>query len=382
MTFLLQGIKVLDLTRLTPGEFCTLILADLGAEVIKVEEPTRGDYIREFPPLINGVSIWHIMLNRNKKSITLNLKDEREREIFLELSKTADVIVESFRPGVVKRLGIDYETIKDVNPRIIYCSISGYGQDTSYASRAGHDLNYISQAGILSLSPKTREDVPAIPPILIADLTGGVMAAVGILAALIQREKTGRGVYLDISMVDTSLFWNITNIAVGIALDRQPTEEDIRVLGGFGCYNVFKTKDNRYITFGALEEKFWGNLCRALGLEDLIPKQYSREDRVDVIKKLRDVLGQKKLDELMEILNKVDTCVAPVLTVPEVLNSKYVKERKIIAEYTHPKIGKIKMLLLPIKINGEFPKVYLHAPDLGENNREYLMISKSDNSES
>jgi len=368
----LSGIRVLDLTRLLPGAFCTMILADLGAEVVKVEEPSMGDYIRYMPPLVNGVSIYHIMLNRNKKSVALNLKDEGGRKAFLKLAGSADVIVEGFRPGVVRRLGVDYDTVKRINPGIIYCSITGYGQNSSYAGKAGHDINYISLAGILSISQKTGEDVPAIPPVQIADLSGGVIASLSILAALIQRGRTGRGAYIDISMTDTSLLWNIMNIAACIALSKQPSEEDLVLNGSYGCYRVYETGDGRYISVGALESKFWSSLCEALGLKDLTSKQYSRGERVKVIDEMKKTFKSKTQSELLKTLENVDTCIAPVLNIPEALNSSYVKERGLIVEVNHPKAGRVKILLSPIKISGLSLDIRLHAPELGEHNSEIL----------
>lgn len=372
MSLPLSGIRVLDLTRLLPGAFCTMILADLGAEVVKVEEPSMGDYIRYMPPLVNGVSIYHIMLNRNKKSVALNLKDEGGRKAFLKLAGSADVIVEGFRPGVVRRLGVDYDTVKRINPGIIYCSITGYGQNSSYAGKAGHDINYISLAGILSISQKTGEDVPAIPPVQIADLSGGVIASLSILAALIQRGRTGRGAYIDISMTDTSLLWNIMNIAACVALSKQPSEEDLVLNGSYGCYRVYETGDGRYISVGALESKFWSSLCEALGLKDLTSKQYSRGERVKVIDEMKKTFKSKTQSELLKTLENVDTCIAPVLNIPEALNSSYVKERGLIVEVNHPKAGRVKILLSPIKISGLSLDIRLHAPELGEHNSEIL----------
>lgn len=372
MSLPLSGIRVLDLTRLLPGAFCTMILADLGAEVVKVEEPSMGDYIRYMPPLVNGVSIYHIMLNRNKKSVALNLKDEEGRKAFLKLAGSADVIVEGFRPGVVRRLGVDYDTVKRINPGIIYCSITGYGQNSSYAGKAGHDINYISLAGILSISQKTGENVPAIPPVQIADLSGGVIASLSILAALIQRGRTGRGAYIDISMTDTSLLWNIMNIAACIALSKQPSEEDLVLNGSYGCYRVYETGDGRYISVGALESKFWSSLCEALGLKDLTSKQYSRGERVKVIDEMKKTFKSKTQNELLKTLENVDTCIAPVLNIPEALNSSYVKERGLIVEVNHPKAGRVKILLSPIKISGLSLDIRLHAPELGEHNSEIL----------
>jgi len=349
-----------------------MILADLGAEVVKVEEPSMGDYIRYMPPLVNGVSIYHIMLNRNKKSVALNLKDEGGRKAFLKLAGSADVIVEGFRPGVVRRLGVDYDTVKRINPGIIYCSITGYGQNSSYAGKAGHDINYISLAGILSISQKTGEDVPAIPPVQIADLSGGVIASLSILAALIQRGRTGRGAYIDISMTDTSLLWNIMNIAACVALSKQPSEEDLVLNGSYGCYRVYETGDGRYISVGALESKFWSSLCEALGLKDLTSKQYSRGERVKVIDEMKKTFKSKTQSELLKTLENVDTCIAPVLNIPEALNSSYVKERGLIVEVNHPKAGRVKILLSPIKISGLSLDIRLHAPELGEHNSEIL----------
>ncbi|MCX5910005.1 MAG: CaiB/BaiF CoA-transferase family protein [Deltaproteobacteria bacterium] len=259
----LEGIKVLDLSRLLPGPYGSMILADLGAEVLRIEDRRfEGD----------GPGMPTVM--RNKRHMTLNLKHPRGREIFYRLAKEADVLLEGFRPGVVKRLGIDYDSLKGIYPRLIYCSVTGYGQDGPYRKMVGHDVNYLSFGGVLGLTGE-RDRKPVIPPIQVADIAaGGMFAALGIMAALLYRERTGKGQYIDISMLDgviamlpfaASILWG----------GGKPGKSDTLLSGRYPCYSVYETKDGEYISLGALEERFWVTLCRQLGREDYIPHQFA-----------------------------------------------------------------------------------------------------------
>jgi len=271
----LHGVKVLDLTRLLPGNFCTLLLADYGAEILKIEDTDRGDYGRWYPPRVKEQSALFIGLNRNKRSMKLNLKTDKGRGIFMQLVETSDVIVESFRPGVVDRLGIGYDAVRKVNQEIIYCSISGFGQDGPYRDKVGHDINYIGIGGILGITGQ-RGGSPVVPGTQVADIgAGGMMAVIGVLVALVHRQNTGKGQYIDISMLDGIVSWLSLSASKYFVDGEIPCREGMMLNGQYPCYRVYKTKDGKYLTIGALEKRFWENLCRALEREDLIPQQYA-----------------------------------------------------------------------------------------------------------
>lgn len=369
---MLNGVRVLDLTRLLPGPFCTMLLADHGAEVVKIEEPGKGDYARWSEPLYKGVGARHLVLNRGKKSLTLNLKTPEAREIFLRLVRDADVVVESFRPGVMKRLGLDYESLKKENPRLIYCAISGFGQSGPYRDMAGHDVNYISYAGVLD-NTGAFGGPPVIPGIQIADLGGSMTALAGILMALIGREKTGHGDMVDLSMTDTSFLLGVNAASVSALLGRNPLRGGERLTGGLACYNVYRTKDGRHISIGALEEKFWNNLCLALGRKDLIPELESPPKRQqELIAILQETFITRTMDEWVHILEKADACFAPILTLEEAFNNPQLQSREMILETEHPALGKIRQLGLPIKFKESPGNPSTYAPEIGEQNEDIL----------
>jgi len=266
----LAGIRVLDLTRLLPGAFCTMLLGDRGADVIKVEEPGTGDYMRWLPPLQDGQGVVFNSLNRNKRAITLNLKTEAGRELFKALVATADVVVEGNRPGVMERLGLGWETLRALRPGLVLCSITGYGQDGPFAQRAGHDLNYMATAGALSLNalPGGRPHPLAVQ---VADIgAGGVGAAAAILAALLGVARGGEGRHLDVSMTDGALSWLAMPMAEAFAGGEQPVAGRTRLSGRFPCYRVYECADGRFLSVGALEPKFWSTLVEALERPDLL----------------------------------------------------------------------------------------------------------------
>ena len=366
----LEGVRIIDLTRLLPF---TTLLADLGAEVIKVEEPTIGDHCRLVPPFIKGQSSYFMLIHRNKKSMTLNLKSEKGREIFYKLAERSDVIVENFRPGVVKRFGVDYESIKKVNPKIVYCSISGYGQDGPYRNLSGHDINYIGIAGILGLTGY-RDGPPIVPGSQIADLGGGCsLATIAILVALIAREKTGEGQYIDVSMTDGAVSWLTIPASYYFAEKEPPERSVLPVLGGFPCYSVYECRDGKYISIGCLEEHFWVNLYRALGKEEHVRSQWMvGEERARIFSEFKDIFRTKTRDEWFEILAKADVCAAPVYSLDEVFNDAHVLHRKMVIETEHPIAGKIKLLGIPIRFSETPGEIRIPAPRLGQQTEEIL----------
>jgi len=315
----LDGLVVLDLTRLLPGAAATMQLANFGAEVVKIEEPERGDYGRWIPPYLDGEGAVFHMVNRGKKSVALDLKNGSGRAAFLKLVRTADVVVESFRPGTMQRLGLGYETLRASNERLIYVSITGYGQDGPWAAMAGHDINYLALGGALE-GNGARGGPPAIPGIQIADLAGGAMQAVtGVLLALAARAQTGRGQAVDVSMVDGVA--SLLPVALGLhaATGDLPARGDSVLTGRYACYRVYESADGRCIAVGALEAKFWQALCRALGCEQFIADQFAEgARREETIAELARIFLTRTAEEWFERLRPADVCVTPVRNVAEV----------------------------------------------------------------
>ncbi|MFB4159421.1 CaiB/BaiF CoA transferase family protein [Geomicrobium sp. JSM 1781026] len=361
----LHGIRVLDLTRLLPGPYCTMMMADYGAEVTKIEAPTTGDYGRETEPIINGQSTRFLTLNRNKNSIQLNLKTIEGRNTLLDMCKQADVIMESFRPGVMKRLGLDYETVKEINPQIIYCSLTGYGQTGPYQNMAGHDLNYIATSGLVDITGNT-DAPPAVPGVQIADIAGGaLMALSGILMALVSRSQDGTGRYVDVSMMDgvMSLLGSVTHGY--LAGGAEPERGNTRLTGQKACYGIYQTKDERYIAVAALEPKFWKNFCSRIGKEDWIDQLNGNADVQQSMKQeLAHLFKTKTRDEWIEQLTIEETCVSPVLSVAESINNPQVQARQMIIETEHPALGKLLQTGFPIKFSGDAGQFRHHASDL------------------
>ncbi|MCL0075397.1 CoA transferase [Dehalococcoidia bacterium] len=354
----LEGIKVIDLTRLAPGPYCTMILADLGADVIKVEEPgpptgrraEQGGQAPEMNLLIDQGSPFNV-LNRNKRSIGLNLKHEDAREAFYKLAETTDVVVEEFRPGVSKRLGIDYQTLSGINPKIICCAITGYGQDGPYRDLAGHDINYISTAGALGAIGE-KGGKPAIPLNLLGDFAGGGMqGAIGILAALMARERTGRGQFVDIAMTD-GVVAMLSSALSGYFLTGEVPERGATFLSGsFPQYNTYRCGDGKYLSLGSLEPWFFANLCRAVGREDLIPHAWNESHHQEIFDHLTGVFQTRSRDEWVDILRQTDICVAPVYQFDEVERDPHLIHRQMIVEVEHPEVGKVKQTGISIKLS-------------------------------
>ncbi len=379
MTMPLSEMKVVDLTRLLPGPFCTHILADLGADVVRVEDPVIGDYLRMQPPLTrSGMSVHFHVINRNKRSIAIDLKKTQGRELLLELATWADVLVEQFRPGVMERLGLGYETVREVNPSIIYCSITGYGQDGPYKDIAGHDINYLSYAGVLGISGR-KGGPPQISGVQIADVgAGGLFGAFSILAAYIHRLKSGEGQHLDVSMLDGSVSWLTVNTGEVLLGGKAPDRGTMFLHGGLPCYNVYEAKDG-YISVGALEGKFWKRLCEILGKPEYTEEQFNTEKHEEIFKWLEETFKQKTKDEWMEIFQNEDACVSPVLDLSEVCANPQVFHRKMIIDIDDEKAGKMKTIGIPVKFSRTPGSIRRSAPYLGEHTDEILrMIGCSD----
>jgi len=373
MVLPLEGVKVLDLAHLPPGSYCTMFLGDMGAEVIKVLPPEMPFTTASLLKVEEERWSAFDALNRNKKGLVLNLRAEEGRRIFYKLAQKADVIVEGFRPGVVKRLGVDYETIKEINLRIVYCSLSGYGQNGPYSQFPGHDANYLSIGGVLGVIG-TAEGEPVLPSNLIADFAGaGLHGVIGILLALMAREKTGRGQFIDLAYLDGVLSLMSYELSKYFASGVMPERGKGPLTGGAPYYNVYETKDGGYISLGCIEPHFWANLCRELGREDLIPYQHSEgEKKEEIFSFLRQVFRQKTRDEWFELLKEKNIPIAPVYSLAEVFSDPQVLHRQIAAELNHPTIGKVKQVGVAIRLSDTPGKIKSFAPLPGEHTDEIL----------
>ncbi len=372
MSSALEGIKILDLSRLLPFNYCTLMLADLGAEVLKIEEPKIGDYMRWLPPKLKEEGAVFLMANRNKKSMTLNLREEKAKEVLRRLVKDYDVLFESFRPGVMKKLGVDYESLKEINPGLVFCSSTGYGQDGPYKDRPGHDMNYISVAGILEATGR-HTGAPVIPGIPIADMSIGIFSAFSILAGIIYKARTGKGQYIDMSMTDCMVSYNIANIANYIATRRSSETQILGVAGENPCYNVFKTKDGKFISQGNIEDKFWINLLKVIDREDLKDYQYATGDKKEEgMKELQKVFLTKTRKEWLELFEGKDICYAPINDVEDMIADPHVRHRGMIQEMEHPVEGKVTTVGIPFKFSETPGKIKTPTPTLGQHTEEIL----------
>jgi crotonobetainyl-CoA:carnitine CoA-transferase CaiB-like acyl-CoA transferase len=353
----LRNLKMLDLSRQLPGPFCSMLLADLGVDVVVVAAPSD----------VMGIGI--PLIQRNKRSMTLNLKDPEGKGIFDRLARDADIILEGFRPGVTDRLGIDYASMARLNPRIVYCSISGYGQDGPYRDKVGHDINYLGYAGVLGVSGAAGGP-PTVMPVQVADIGGGaLMAVIGILSAIMAREHTGRGQFVDISMMDGSIAWNVFHTVMHLVTGgQQPARGHTRLTGHNPCYAVYETKDGKYVTVGALEEHFWRNLCVALGVEDFIPDQFTEGPRrEEMFRVIREKFKQKTQAEWLQQLERIDICFGPVNTIAETIADPQVRARGMIRE-----VGGLKLIGAPFKFSDTPTPEPTAPPDFGQHTDEIL----------
>jgi len=372
MPHALAGIRVLDLSRMLPGPFATMMLGDLGAEVIKVEEPRTGDPTRHSPPLIAKTSAAFLHLNRNKKSIALDLKQPAARDIFLKLAATADCIIEQFRPGVVDRLGIGYETVREINSRVVYCALTGFGQTGPHAGRSGHDMNYLALAGVLGLTTDERGK-PVIPGVQVADLAGGMIAAYGILAALMARERTGRGQYVDVSMYDVMMAMLAIPASHHFAGKTTEVGGKYALSGAYPFYNVYETSDGKFMTLGALEPKFWANFCQRVGRADLIARQFDDgQQRENLFAEVRAIFKAKTLGEWIDVMREADCCCEPVLSLTEAFAHAQATAREMALDMATPSGEASKQLGFAYKLSDTPPQVEQAAPALGEHTDDVL----------
>ncbi len=336
----LSGVKVLDLSRLLPGPYCSMILSDHGAEVISIEDRRFIDEAG-FPTLVN----------RNKSHMTLNLKTDEGKQIFYKMVQESDIVLEGFRPGVTEKLGVDYKTLSSINPGIIYCSITGYGQTGSYSERPGHDVNFLGVSGVLDLIGE-KNNPPSIPGVQIADIAGGGMnAVIGILLALQAMHTTGRGQYIDISMTDSCV--SMLHLALEFQqVSGQTTERSDSLLSHrYAFYNTYETRDGKYLTIGALEYRFWNTLCQILEKPDFAPLQYDEERREEIIGFMRETFKLKTLDEWKLHLADLDICWGPVNTISDVLEDPLFKEREMVVDVKNEDGGTSKNIGIPVKLS-------------------------------
>ena len=369
----LEGIRILDLTRLLPGAFASQMLADLGADVIKIEHPVGGDYNRAFEPLARIESGSFLLLNRNKRSLTLDLKKESGKTIFRKLVATADVVLEGFRPGVMDRLGLSYETLSQLNPGIIFCSISGYGQNGPRHLAPGHDMNYLAEAGALQLFGKAGEP-PIVPGLSIADVGGGsLMATTGIMAALIARGRTGRGQMVDVSMFDGSVAWLALHAPDYFFAGVEPRGGERRFIGSAPCYNVYRCSDGRDVALGIIEEHFWERFCNAVDMPELKAEQWPEGPAATAQKeKLAALFASDTRDNWVARLAPVDIPFGPVLSMGEAFADPHAKHREMLQYIDHPVEGRIPQLGFPVKYSDTPCSMRSPPPLLGEHDEELL----------
>jgi crotonobetainyl-CoA:carnitine CoA-transferase CaiB-like acyl-CoA transferase len=355
----LAGIRVLDLSRLLPGPYCSMILADHGARVISVED-------RRFKAAGHYVAT----VNRNKEHMTLDLKTVQGKTIFQRLLAQSDVLIEGFRPGVVAKLGVDYASVCKIRPDIIYCSITGFGQNGAYRDRSGHDVNYLSLSGVLDLIGE-KNHPPAIPGVQFSDMIAGMNGAIGIVLALFERQSSGRGQYIDVAMTDSALaFLPVVKLMQAI-LGSDPVRGDSFLSHRYACYNTYATADNRHIAIGALEPRFWRNLCIHLGLKKYIPLQFDDGRREEIIRRLRAIFKLKTLKQWCLTLRDVDACWSPVRRYSEVMEDPHFKERAMVVDMSGTG-GESKALGVAVKLSRTPGSVRTKAPQFGENTRALL----------
>src|SRR5690242_597934 len=377
MSLPLDGLRVLDLSRLLPGGFCSLLLADFGADVIKVEDTGMGDYIRWSPPYYEGAAdtakgALFLSLNRGKRSVRLNLKSDGGREALLRLVRDADVLLESFRPGVLDRLGVGYERLRLQNPRLVYCAITGYGQDGPNRNRSGHDMNYLGLNGLLGLTGEA-DGPPVQAAGQIADIGGGALtAALGIMVALRERERSGEGQIVDASMFDGSLSWLAMVAAEALASGRPARRGEVQLAGALTCYRPYRCADG-YVTLGALEPKFWAAFCHGVGREDLIEHQFDPPGS-DAHRDVSEIFAGRTREQWRAFASEHDCCLEPVLDLDEALHSELVAAREMVVELDQPGAQRpVRLLGVPVKLS-RTPGDPTRAPGpaLGEHTDEVL----------
>jgi len=358
----LSGVTVLDLSRLLPGPYCSMILADHGARVIAIED--KKQYAKD------GLFLPNVC--RNKEHMTLNLKSRKGREIFSKLLKDADVVLEGFRPGAVKRLGVDYDSVCKINPEIIYCSVTGYGQTGSLSKRAGHDVNYLGYSGILGLIGEPDRP-PSIPGMPMADIAGGGMnAAIGILLALFAREKTGKGQYIDISMTDSMVGHLPLAPFFKQTTGHFPERGNSMLSHRYACYNTYETSDGRHMAVGAVENQFWKTLCRHLKFPQYEKLQYDEDRKEEIIQAFRKIFLQKTMAQWELDFEQIDVCVSGIHNLEEVMDAPHFKQRDMVMELTNSDGKPETVLGIPVKLSKTPGTIRTPSTNFGVNTKSIL----------
>lgn len=368
----LEGIRVLDLSKYGPSRYTSMILADLGAEVIVVEMPKTAEQTLEV--VSDDAGSLYIGHNRNKKCIVLNLKKKEGKEIFYRLVQKMDVLIEANRPGVLKRRGMDYESVKKLNQRLIYCSITGYGQDGPYAQRTGHEINFAAVSGIMGLTGSKNGPPVYLQSPSIADLLGGVTHAVmAITAALFAREKNGKGQYIDVSITDGTIFYHWIDGQSYLLNGNLPERAESPTGGDMACLNTYEARDGKYFTVGCPEPWLWAKLCKIVGREEFIPHQFDDVDKQkEIYQAFSEVFAHRDREEWVKLLDEADISVGPVYDFQEIFSDPHFKHRKVLTEVKHPKLGKIKLLNTPFRFSETPACVRARPPLWGEHTREVL----------
>ncbi len=372
----LRGLRILDFTRLYPGPLATMMLGDMGAEVIKIEDLSSPDYMRFYPPYVNGESAGYLAVNRSKRSLALNLKADGGRDIFWRLVRRSDVVIEPFRPGVLDNMGLGYEKARDINSGIIYVSLTGYGQSGPYAGHAGHDINFIGYAGILAATGSSRTG-PVIPGPQLGDIAGGAyMTVIATLAALTARHATGLGQKVDVAMLDGLLPLMTLQAAHGWATGESFAPDEAPLSGGLACYGVYSCSDGKFMALGILEEKFWKKFCKMALRPDWEGQFLVRgDDALRLRGEIAELFITKTRDEWAHIAAGADICLTPVLSVNELDEDEHIRARGMIIEQEHPVCGKQKGVGVPIKFSQTPGRPGCPAPALGQDTAAILAES-------
>lgn len=368
----LRGIRILDLSRLLPGPFASQVLSDFGAEVIKVEDTANGDYLRDSLPLVDNLGTFFWSINRGKKSIKLDLKSPAGQEIFKRMAAKVDVILEGFRPGVMDKLGVGYSVLKDINPGLIYCSLTGYGSSGPYRDRAGHDINYLNYTGISGMT-RTTEGKPVILGLQLADIGGGSLwAVIAILLALQARNQTGKGQFCDVSMMDGAFAWTQFALAQWQTREQRPNGGQQEVLkGGYACYQIYETGDGKYVSLGALEGKFWTGFCQKIGRPWYIKDHMVASAQPRIIDELNQMFKTKTRDEWVQFFADTDVCFSPLLDYHEAVDNEQLRHRQMLVEVTEG--GKPATVMgAPVKLSATPGKTSSVAPAPGQHTVELL----------
>lgn len=373
MTGPLKGLKILDFTTLLPGPFATMTMADMGADVLQVLSASRPDLTAFWPPFIPGtrISAASATLGRGKRSMTLNLKDARAAGIVKKLIATYDIVIEQFRPGVMERLGLSYETLRESNPALIYCSLTGYGQTGPMRDRAGHDINYLSRAGVMSYSGRKKTG-PTLTGMQIADVAAGSSnAIIGILAAVIHRERSGEGQHIDVSMTDGVVALN-TFAAMALLAGGKEAGREEELLNGGSLYDFYETSDGKYISFGGLEPQFFSAFCHAIGRPDLIAGGVAPPELSAIKEEVRNIIRSKSRDAWRELFAKTDACVEPVLSLAEALDDPQTKDRNMVIDVSLPNGAKVRQVGHPIHYSATPPEYGAAGATAGAHTKEVM----------